>query len=172
PESDLARFEQLQESGELPPHTGAEPRRRLYRVGNREFLTQPFRWVSLFDVASIERPEEPLFLERLDWGIFIGMPEAIIERRQRELPPGAELVEEETVDGRRTVRHAEGETPEGATRIVEDVYLAEDPAAVWATFQRLHPETVRLRAEIKALNRGALEDINRRIERQRLRIRA
>ncbi len=173
PEVDLARFEELRAAGELAQTaaSGERPRRRLYRVGNREFLTQPFRWVSLFDVASIERPDEPLFLERLDWGIFIGMPEAIIERRQRELPSGAELVEEETVDGRRVVRRAEGQTPEGATSIIEDIYLAEDPASVWATFQRLHPEALRLRGEIKALNRGELEDINRRIERQRLRIR-
>src|SRR5690606_37464307 len=64
-----------------------------------------------------------------------------------------------------------GETPGSATRITEDIYLAEDPASVWEMFQRLHPETTRLRAQIKALNRGELEDINRRIERQRLRIR-
>ena len=169
-DADLARFEQ---AGGLPETAapGEQARRRLYRVGNREWLGQPFRWVPLFDVASIDRPDEPLYLERLDWGIFIGSPEAVIERRHRELPPRAELVEEEVVDGRRVVRRADGETPEGDTRIIEDIYLAQDPASVWAAFQRLHPETVRLRARIKALNRGELEDINRRIERQRLRIR-
>src|SRR5690606_24108675 len=138
---DLARFESLVDAGELEQREGAQPRRRLYRVGNREWLGQPFRWVPLFDVESVERPEAPLFLERLDWGIFIGMPEAIIERRQREIPAGDDVVEEETVDGQRIVRRIDGgmggETPGGATRITEDIYLAEDPATIWETFQRL-----------------------------------
>lgn len=173
--ADRARFEAMRDTGELSDRAVGEgelPVRRLYRVGNREWLGQPFRWVSLFEIESIERPADPLYLERLDWGIFIGMPEAIIERRDRVLPAGAPLVEEEVVEGQRIVRRAIGEAPEGGARIIEDVYLATGAEETWRTFQQLHPEAMRLRGEIEDLNRGPLELANRRIERQRLRIRA
>lgn len=46
--------------------------RVLYRIGNYDLYNEDFRWVSDFDVASAERPKDILFLERQEWGPFIG----------------------------------------------------------------------------------------------------
>lgn len=46
--------------------------RVLYRIGNYDLYNEDFRWVSDFDVASAERPKDLFFLERQEWGPFIG----------------------------------------------------------------------------------------------------
>jgi phosphate transport system permease protein len=47
-------------------------RRNLYRIGNYDLYNEDFRWVSEFDVASSERPRDFFFVERQEWGPFIG----------------------------------------------------------------------------------------------------
>ncbi len=48
--------------------------RRLIRVGNREFLGTPFRWVPDASVASEMTPEWAVLIERRTWGPFVGSP--------------------------------------------------------------------------------------------------
>ncbi len=53
--------------------------RTLYRVGNKEFTGQPFRWIPKPEIASIEFPSDAVLVERTEWGVWLGRLESIIE---------------------------------------------------------------------------------------------
>ena len=55
---------------------GGRSNRRLLRTGNYELTGEHFRWISDFEVASEERPEWALLVERLSWGRFYGTPQS------------------------------------------------------------------------------------------------
>jgi ABC-type phosphate transport system permease subunit/ABC-type phosphate transport system auxiliary subunit len=55
-----------------------EPRRRRYFLGNRDLGQESFRWIPLWTVASITRPDDGLLVERLEWGSFLGRARALI----------------------------------------------------------------------------------------------
>jgi len=63
----------------IPTDADEENARTLYRTGNRDLGREPFRWVDLADVASVERPEDAILLERETWSIWLGVPEQAIE---------------------------------------------------------------------------------------------
>jgi phosphate transport system permease protein len=46
--------------------------RTLYRIGNFDIYNEDFRWVSDFDIKSIAFPPNLYFIERMEWGPFIG----------------------------------------------------------------------------------------------------
>ena len=46
--------------------------RTLYRTGNFDIYNEDFRWVSDFEVVRTEAPAGIFFVERLEWGPFIG----------------------------------------------------------------------------------------------------
>jgi phosphate transport system permease protein len=46
--------------------------RTLYRTGNYDLYAEDFRWVSEYEVAKVETPPGLYFIERLEWGPFIG----------------------------------------------------------------------------------------------------
>lgn len=78
-----AEIAALREAGTLPVTALDEdgrPLRRLYRVGNREFGGEPFRWVPLHRVTSVERDPRATLLERQAWGVWIGTPRSLLER--------------------------------------------------------------------------------------------
>lgn len=63
----------------LPPEVqkkiiarGGFASRTLYRTGNYDLYGDDFRWVTDYQVATIARPPEMVFIERLEWGAFIG----------------------------------------------------------------------------------------------------
>ncbi|MBL8698677.1 MAG: phosphate ABC transporter permease PstA [Alphaproteobacteria bacterium] len=51
--------------------------RTLYRTGNFDIYNEDFRWVSDFDVARVDEPRDIVFVERLEWGAFIGRIAAV-----------------------------------------------------------------------------------------------
>lgn len=53
--------------------------RILYRVGNRDLGQQPFKWIDVDSIESIDEPSDAVLLERQEWGIWIGIPERIYE---------------------------------------------------------------------------------------------
>lgn len=63
----------------VPVNTEDEPARVLYRTGNRDLGREPFRWVDRSDVASVERPDEAVLVEREVWSVWLGVPEQAIE---------------------------------------------------------------------------------------------
>lgn len=52
--------------------------RTLYRIGNYDLYNEDFRWVNGFDVASMERDPSFYYLERQEWGPFVGRIKAVI----------------------------------------------------------------------------------------------
>ncbi len=46
--------------------------RTLYRLGNFDFYGDDFRWVPDFTLVKTEYPKNMLFVERLEWGPFVG----------------------------------------------------------------------------------------------------
>lgn len=66
--------------------------RTLYRVGNRDVSGTPFRWVGDGDVTKVTRPADAVLVERMDWGVFIGMPESIT-KESVTLASGATLLD-------------------------------------------------------------------------------
>ncbi|MFN4204772.1 MAG: phosphate ABC transporter permease PstA [Agrobacterium albertimagni] len=46
--------------------------RTLFRTGNYDIYNEDFRWVPDYEVASVERPANMVYVERLEWGPLIG----------------------------------------------------------------------------------------------------
>ncbi len=46
--------------------------RSLYRIGNFDLYNEDFRWVPDFTVESVEHPDDYHYVERLEWGPFVG----------------------------------------------------------------------------------------------------
>ncbi len=46
--------------------------RTLYRVGNYDLYGEDFQWRNAYDVASVEYPADLTFIERQEWGPFVG----------------------------------------------------------------------------------------------------
>lgn len=60
--------------------------RTLYRTGNFDIYGEDFRWVSDFNVTKRELPANLLFIERLEWGPFVGSIKSItIDGEERPL---------------------------------------------------------------------------------------
>ena len=58
--------------------------RMLYRIGNYDLYNEDFRWVTDYDVATVERPNGMVFVERLEWGPFVGRIKSVaVEGRER-----------------------------------------------------------------------------------------
>lgn len=68
---------QVAASAELEAREGLL-RRRLFRTGNYKLTQNHFSWVADHDVAKHLRPDWLCLLERREWGIGIGTPEAFI----------------------------------------------------------------------------------------------
>jgi phosphate transport system permease protein len=60
--------------------------RTLYRTGNFDLYGEDFRWISEFNVTNRERPANFLFVERLEWGPFVGSIKSItIDGAERQI---------------------------------------------------------------------------------------
>lgn len=59
----------------VPTKTEDDPPQIMYRTGNRDIGNAPFRWVDEADIASTERPQHAVMLEREAWSVWLGMPE-------------------------------------------------------------------------------------------------
>ncbi len=46
--------------------------RYLYRTGNFDLYNEDFRWVSQYDVAEVNTPLDLFWVERTEWGPFVG----------------------------------------------------------------------------------------------------
>ncbi len=175
-----ARREQLlrrMEAGELGPDVFTADggvRRRLYRVGNKEFNSQPFRWVDLLDIQTIERPREALLLERTQWGVWLGLPKRLLLVEEKTLAPDAAVEEQgvvETAWGQRPVERTVLGRSDDGLRVRETTVLADGPEATLALLRELHPEAVKRRQRIESLKKRDIGWVNTRLERARLALR-
>ena len=152
------------------------PVRRLYRVGNKEVTGQPFRWVDLMDIESTEEPTDVVLLERTEWGVWLGRPEALIYKIEKVIPVpegGVEAIElEGTTDSdwgtRPFEREIIRETDEGV-RVIEQIFITDTTEETFDALSEMHQDATKRRARIRALNKHDVGYINMRMERARLR---
>jgi ABC-type phosphate transport system permease subunit/ABC-type phosphate transport system auxiliary subunit len=159
----------------IPVKDDEENGRRLYRIGNRDAGEQPFRWVSLGDVASIERPRSAVMLERSEWGIWLGEPKALVMQEESLIPVDQAKPYEagpviKPLETGRLEAQKVGEE-DGEVRIRRRTYFAEGPEKAREALELALP-LARARADqIERLTRHELGDINHEIEASRLKVR-
>lgn len=154
--------------------------RRLYRVGNREVTGQPFRWIDLADVGSTERPSWGVFVERREWGVWLGRVRALTRVEERTLPGEPETLalqgETPTDLGPRRFERVvlgPGDPVDGAptTRVRETVYLGEGDEGAWSAFEAYRPAALERVARMRHIRERRIGDVNWAIERARLDLR-
>ncbi len=173
-------IEALRAQGALPSTAlGADgrPLRRLYRVGNREVLGQPFRWVPLHEISAVERNSESVLLERRAWGVWVGVPRAVLIQETVNRPgPAAAIKASEVVrtpeGDRRIERTVLGENADSTVLVRERTVLAEGAEAALGAYRRLAPGAAERLARIDRLKTHAVGSINARLESERLQLRA
>ncbi|MDQ7013755.1 MAG: ABC transporter permease subunit [Planctomycetota bacterium] len=164
------------EAGEIAPETTASdgrPMRRLYRIGNRDLGQQPFRWVEIENLESAERPDEAVFVERIAWGVFLGVPEAVVLQTLAPAPLDAEgspmlgapaegTVDEDgaTIRLTRELRRIEVEAGVFEPFVVTRRYLAEGAAETMRLLRELIPEAAQRREHLRGLRRSKIGPIN------------
>jgi len=52
-------------------------KRTLYRTGNFDLYNEDFTWVSDFNVQSIDTPADMYYIERTEWGPFVGFIQTV-----------------------------------------------------------------------------------------------
>ncbi len=58
-------------------------RRTIYRTGNYDITNEDFRWVSDFEVRERAFPRNMVFVERLEWGPFVGHVKGLVADGRR-----------------------------------------------------------------------------------------
>ena len=160
------------------------PTRRLYRVGNRDVGQEPFRWVTLANVVSIERPAAAVMLERQEWGVWIGVPRSIYRQEHIKVPASAGELQAagviDTESGSRGVERTLLGTESDGTRVVRQrtglMGAPKDGVSfpsreAWALLDSLHEEATDRAARIKAIEKDDIGAINHDMESWRLRVR-
>ncbi len=51
--------------------------RTLYRTGNFDLYNEDFRWISGFEIETMALPSDIFFVERVEWGPFIGFVKSL-----------------------------------------------------------------------------------------------
>lgn len=154
-----ARLDAMTRAGTLPAGALApdgRPIRVQYRAGNRDLADQSFLWVNAADIQSASRADETVLLERREWGIFLGTPEAIF--RQVEVKPDAPPTppHDDTFTGKLKVERvalADGKT-------YDRVYLTEGQAQTRAALPAFIREAADRRERIRKIDADEIGDIN------------
>jgi phosphate transport system permease protein len=185
----LAEIEAFRSSRELTAEMfdrAERPIRRLYRVGNKEIRGQPFMWVPLYRIESIERPRDAVFVERREWGPWLGRLTGILVIDERVHPgPGERVHASEETDppadlavylrsGAKVLVEREiiGNTDGGGLRVMERTRLDHgvDDQERRRIFDAVHAVAVARRDEIERIKSAEIGSVNRRLEAVRLRV--
>lgn len=163
PPPDLkTRLDAASAAGTLPPgalEPDGKAVRIQYRTGNRDLADQSFLWVNAADIQSSTLAPETVLLERREWGLFLGTPEAVF--RQMEVKPGAPPTppHDDSLTGPHKVERitlADGKT-------YDRVYLTESPLTTRALLSGFVREAAARRAAIQKIDADEIGDINRRM---------
>lgn len=143
--------------------------RTLYRIGNYDIYNDDFRWVPDYDVASVERPADMVYVERLEWGPLIGRIKSAVVNgvavpADRLSPAGLAAAHGMARARWAQIQHIERDligdvnhTIEKARLRVRSVELSSgaDSPAYKAAQQRFTDENVKLQERFQALAKQA-----------------
>jgi ABC-type phosphate transport system permease subunit len=172
-----AAIDALAAAGRLAPGALDDeglPVRRLYRTGNKEFRSQPFVWVPVWQISSSQLEPSATQLERTEWGVWHGYPKGVVRERVVAVAGPREAVrlsEGKAGDAERVERVVRRELEGGRVEVLERTIYGASPEAAMAKFREQHAVAVARRGEIERLKSGAVGDVNAKIEAERLRVR-
>lgn len=172
-ETERERIAELVESGRIETIGTGMPveqsTRYRFRLGNRDLGREPFRWVPEHEIVSRDRPAEAVVVERNAWGLFIGVPRAVVLRQEIEEPASAPFIETTEIETEHgpgiATRRIISETPGGTRLIARDVRLAEGPGGALAKIRAMSAEAASRRDEIDALQRHEIPSVQDRLAR-------
>jgi ABC-type phosphate transport system permease subunit/ABC-type phosphate transport system auxiliary subunit len=147
--------------------------RELIRVGNRELGT-PFIWVRSDQIKTTERPADAMFLERSEWGPWIGIPQAIVRIQRSHIdasapvPPTSETKSSATLDNAPIrIERTIGEIVDGKREVIERQYLAEGGNLTRGELAKQLPLAQARQQQMHQLAKDDLGYINQQIEQLR-----
>jgi ABC-type phosphate transport system permease subunit len=158
----------------IPMKEDPEHFRREYRVGNRDVPgNEPFRWIDLKDIKSVEQPASAVMLERTAWGIWLGEPQAVILQEDQLLPSedAKRFESRQTNLATGRIEYQKVGEENGQVRIRQRTYLAEGADKTLIGLEKSVPQAQGRAAHIETLVKNDLGEINRRIEAERLEVR-
>jgi ABC-type phosphate transport system permease subunit len=172
---------------------GREQERLLFRTGNFRITQQHFQWVDAERIEERSEPEWALVMERLEWGVFYGFPEAFI-LVVKSIEPGDEQGAFKTLDRKKaearnliagyTPRHGgvmkvlvdgerllEADALDEAADVLGVAEVIEGAEGAWARFNDFH-HGVRERWERRrVLEKEDTGDVNKVEEKARIGVR-
>ncbi len=137
--------------------------RTLYRVGNYDLYGEDFQWRNDFDVASIEHPADFFYIERQEWGVFIGRVASVSQNGVETPSPALDVLTEAVAAGQ--ARRAEImrlKTDEIGHNSENIEALRLDARSAALTYGASDPRTAEVQAEV-ALKTRALEEESARL---------
>lgn len=160
-EKDSARLDELAAMGVERGDETALMRFR-FRLGNRDIGRDAFRWVPGYEIASRERPDDAVLVEREEWGVFIGTPRGVIVRMEVDEP----LVLPFEPEGTAQTEYGEGPVvreilseDDDSRTVLQTVRIADGPVETVETYRRIHGEFEERRERISALQRREIPAI-------------
>ena len=136
--------------------------RNLYRVGNYDLYGEDFQWRNEYDIASIEYPADLVYMERQEWGAFIGRVQSMsIDGAITQSPSIAELdaAVSAGLARRAEIQHLKSVEIAENSHEIEDLRLEAKSAALsyGANDQRTLEVNADVAAQTKALEEKAAE---------------
>jgi ABC-type phosphate transport system permease subunit len=161
-EDDIERIAEIRaESGDISGVLDAEGRatRHRFRLGNRDIGRDAFVWVPGYEIAGRDPADDAVLVERDEWGVFIGVPSAVLVRTELEEDASRPF------DAGETVRTDYGEGPatreiidesDGVRTVRQTVRVAEGPEATLEAFREIRDGFRERRARIESLQRDEI----------------
>ncbi|MDP1963738.1 MAG: phosphate ABC transporter permease PstA [Reyranella sp.] len=143
--------------------------RTLYRIGNYDIYNDDFRWVPDYDVASVERPADMVYVERLEWGPLIGRIKSAVVNgaavpADRLSPAGLAAAHDAARARWAQIRHIERDLIGDINHTIEkgrlrvrsaELSSGADSPAYKAAQQRFTEANVKLQEQFQALTKQA-----------------
>lgn len=167
---DAERIAELALAGEIDQGETVDPdgttARYRFRLGNRDIGRDAFVWVPGYEIVSRERPQNAVLVERDEWGVFIGVPRAVIVRTEVTEPAGEQFQAAATaltVYGPGPAQREIIKETEGVRTVRETVRIAEGHDATLEAYSRIRGEFAARRDEIRELQTQEIPSIQDRL---------
>ena len=133
--------------------------RHRFRLGNRDIGRDAFVWVPEYEIVGRSVADDAVIVERDEWGMFVGVPSAVLVRTETDEDSadpfvGRAVVSTEYGDGD-AVREIIGES-DGVRTVRQTVRIAEGPAATLSAYRKIRDGFRERRERIARLQRDEI----------------